>query len=60
MVAFIGACIAPGAMGIGRVIAGQACIGLGLAGLPLSFAVASEVLPKKWRPSECSDCDDGD
>ena len=52
VVAFIGAAIAPGSQSINRLIAGQCLIGFGLAALPLSFTVAGEILPKRWRPSK--------
>lgn len=47
----IGAAIIPGANSIERVIAGQVLIGFGLSSVPLAYAVPSEILPKKWRPS---------
>ncbi|KAK5042927.1 hypothetical protein LTR84_012016 [Exophiala bonariae] len=49
-VALIGTAIAPGATDIYRVIGAQALIGVGLAAVPLSYVVPSEILPRKWRP----------
>lgn len=52
MLSFIGAAIAPGSTSIGRVIAAQVLIGFGFATVPLAYVVPSEILPRKWRPSE--------
>lgn len=51
VLSMIGAGIAPGASTIYRVIAAQALLGVGLASVPLSYVVPSEILPRKWRPS---------
>lgn len=51
-IAFVGAAIAPGSKTIGRLIAAQTLIGFSLAIIPLTFAVPSEILPKRWRPSK--------
>lgn len=51
-VALVGSAIAPGATDIYRVIGAQALIGVGLAAVPLSYVVPSEILPRKWRPSK--------
>lgn len=49
-VALVGACIAPGSQDVYRLIAAQSLIGVGLASMPLTYAVPSEVMPRKWRP----------
>lgn len=54
VISFIGAAIAPGASDIYRVIAAQVLIGFGFATVPLAYAVPSEILPRKWRPSKSS------
>ena len=51
-ISFIGAAIAPNATHIGRVIAAQTLIGFGFATVPLAYSVPSEILPRRWRPSE--------
>lgn len=50
--ACIGAFIAPGAHSAGRILAAQGMIGFGNAMMSITFAVPSEILPKKWRPSK--------
>lgn len=52
IISFIGAAIAPGANGVGRVIAAQTLIGFGFATVPLAYSVPSEILPRRWRPCE--------
>jgi MFS family permease len=52
-IAFVGAAIAPGSQSIGRLIAAQTLIGFSIAVIPLTFAVPSEILPTRWRPSRC-------
>ena len=52
VIAFIGSAMAPGSKSIGRLIAAQTLIGAGLAVIPLTFTVPSEILPRKWRPSK--------
>jgi hypothetical protein len=49
---FIGAAIAPGSENIYRLIVAQILIGFGFATVPLAYCVPSEILPRKWRPSE--------
>lgn len=49
-IAFIGACIAPGSSNIYRLIGASVLIGIGLASVPLAYAVPSEILPRRWRP----------
>lgn len=51
-IAFVGAAIAPGSKSIARLLVAQILIGFGLAQIPLTFAVPSEILPRKWRPSK--------
>jgi MFS family permease len=53
-VALIGLGIAPGSTSINRLIGAQALIGVGLAALPLGYVVPSEILPRRWRPSNNS------
>lgn len=48
--AVVGSAIAPGSTQIIRLIVAQTLIGIGLAAAPLSYAVPSEILPRKWRP----------
>jgi len=50
--AFIGAAIAPGSKSVSRLIAAQTLIGFGNAIQVLAFAVPSEIIPKRWRPSK--------
>ncbi|KAK5312453.1 hypothetical protein LTR93_011324 [Exophiala xenobiotica] len=45
----IGAGIAPGSHGTGRLIAAQTLIGFGFASMPLAYAIPGEILPRKWR-----------
>lgn len=51
LISLIGAAIAPGSSNIYRLIAAQTLIGVGFASVPLAYAVPSEILPRKWRPS---------
>ena len=51
-ISFIGAAIAPGSGSIYRLIVAQILIGFGFASVPLAYCVPSEILPRKWRPSE--------
>lgn len=53
VVSFIGAAIAPGSKDIYRLIAAQTLIGFGFATVPLIYCIPSEILPRKWRPSNC-------
>jgi MFS family permease len=50
---FIGASIAPGSKDIYRLIGAQILLGFGLAIVPITYAIFSEILPKRWRPSKC-------
>ncbi len=52
VISFIGAAIAPGSSDIYRLIVAQILIGAGFATVPLAYCVPSEILPRKWRPSE--------
>ena len=52
-ISFIGAAIAPGSPDIYRLIGATILIGVGFSSVGLAFAVPSEILPRKWRPSEC-------
>ena len=54
LVSLIGAAIAPGSGNIYRLIVAQVLIGFGFAAVPLAYCVPSEILPRKWRPSTCS------
>lgn len=54
VVSFVGAAIAPGAQTLGRLIVAQTLIGVGFAVVPLAYAVPSEILPRRWRPSKRS------
>lgn len=47
----IGCAIVPGSDTIYRMIAGQTIKGFGYATTPLLYAIPSEILPKRWRPS---------
>lgn len=51
VVSFVGAAIAPGSKDIYRLIAAQTLIGFGFATVPLMYCIPSEILPRKWRPS---------
>lgn len=53
-ISFIGACIAPGSSTIYRLIGANVLIGFGFAAVPLTYAVPSEILPRRWRPCKCS------
>ena len=48
----IGCAIVPGSDTIYRMIAGQTIKGFGYATTPLLYAIPSEILPKRWRPSK--------
>jgi MFS family permease len=50
-VSFVGAAIAPGSQDIYRLIGATILIGVGFSSVGLAFAVPSEILPRKWRPS---------
>ena len=52
VISFVGAAIAPGSSNIYRLIVAQILIGFGFATVPLAYCVPSEILPRKWRPSE--------
>ena len=52
IISFIGAAIAPGSHDIYRLIVAQILIGFGFAAVPLAYCVPSEILPRRWRPSE--------
>ena len=52
LISLVGAAIAPGSKDIYRLIAAQTLIGVGFASVPLAYAVPSEILPRKWRPSK--------
>ncbi|OAL42841.1 MFS general substrate transporter [Pyrenochaeta sp. DS3sAY3a] len=47
--AFIGAAIIPHSKSIYQVIGGSIMIGFGLTAAPLSYAVPSEIVPRRWR-----------
>jgi MFS family permease len=51
VVSFVGAAIAPGSTNIYRLIGATILIGVGFSTVGLAFAVPSEILPRKWRPS---------
>jgi MFS family permease len=51
---FIGAAIAPGSQSIYRLIGAQILISFGFSAAPLGYAIPSEILPRKWRPSQYS------
>lgn len=51
-ISFIGAAIAPGSTDIYRLIVATILIGVGFSSVGLAFAVPSEILPRKWRPSK--------
>jgi MFS family permease len=51
IVAFVGAAIAPGSKSIYSLIVAQTLLGFGFASSALAYAVPSEILPRKWRPS---------
>ena len=51
-ISLIGAAIAPGSTDIYRLIAATVLIGVGFSSVGLAFAVPSEILPRKWRPSK--------
>ena len=53
ILSFIGSAIAPGSGSIYRLIGAQILIGFGFASVPLAYAVPSEILPRRWRPSKC-------
>jgi MFS family permease len=52
IISFIGCAIAPGSSSIYRLIAAQVLIGFGFATVPLAYSVPSDILPRRWRPSE--------
>jgi MFS family permease len=54
IISFIGCAIAPESTDIYRLIAAQVLIGFGFATVPLAYCVPSDILPRKWRPSEFS------
>ncbi|KAL1797019.1 hypothetical protein ACET3X_005559 [Alternaria dauci] len=47
--AIIGSAIVPNSDSIYRVIGGSIMIGFGLTSAPLSYAVPSEIVPRRWR-----------
>lgn len=49
-ISFVGAAIAPNSGSIFRLIGASLMIGFGLAAAPLSYAVPSEIVPRRWRP----------
>lgn len=53
VISMIGAAIAPGSTDIYRLIVATVLIGVGFSSVGLAFAVPSEILPRKWRPSKC-------
>lgn len=55
VISFIGSAVAPGSQSIYRLIVAQILIGFGFSSTALAYSVPSEILPKKWRPSESSD-----
>ena len=55
-IAIIGSAVAPGSTDIHRLIACQVLIGFGVAMAPLSYAIPSEIVPRKWRPGETLLC----
>lgn len=52
IISFIGSAIAPGSTSIYRLIVAQILIGVGFSSVSLAYAVPSEILPRKWRPSK--------
>jgi MFS family permease len=52
LISLVGAAIAPGAHSMNRLIVAQTLIGVGFASVPLAYCVPSEILPRRWRPSE--------
>lgn len=48
----IGAAIAPGSGNVYRLIAAQTLVGFAFINTPLCAVIPSEILPRKWRPSE--------
>lgn len=51
-ISFIGACVAPSSNTIYQLIGANVLIGVGFASVPLAYAVPSEILPRRWRPSK--------
>lgn len=49
---FVGAAIAPGSQTIYRLIGAQILISFGFSAAPLGYAIPSEILPRRWRPSK--------
>ena len=49
---FIGAAIARGSHSVYRLIGAQILISFGFSAAPLGYAIPSEILPRKWRPSK--------
>ena len=52
IISFVGAAIAPGSETIYRLIGAQVMISFGLSAVALGYAIPSEILPRRWRPSE--------
>jgi len=55
ILSFIGAAIAPGSQTIYRLIGAQILISFGFSAAPLGYAIPSEILPRRWRPSKSDD-----
>jgi len=51
LLGLVGSAIAPGSQGIYRLIGAQIIIALAISAAPLSYAVPSEIMPRKWRPA---------
>ncbi|OWY42097.1 hypothetical protein AA0119_g4864 [Alternaria tenuissima] len=49
ILAIIGSAIIPNSESIYRVVGGSIMIGFGLTSAPLSYAVPSEIVPRRWR-----------
>jgi MFS family permease len=52
ILAVIGSAIIPDSGTIYRVIGGSIMIGFGLTSAPLSYAVPSEIVPRRWRSGQ--------
>ncbi|KAH8623781.1 hypothetical protein CUC08_Gglean012398 [Alternaria sp. MG1] len=52
ILAIIGSAIIPNSESIYRVVGGSIMIGFGLTSAPLSYAVPSEIVPRRWRSGQ--------
>lgn len=48
----VGSIVVTQSHNIGQLIAGQSLNGLAICSAPLALTVTSEVMPKRWRPSQ--------